>query len=66
MKHHQPKRTYAETFRANALGVHENAIRKRRCTITYDTGFQRHSIVREFISQLNDKLIILERNEYPR
>ena len=44
--------------------AHEDAVRAIQCMITYDTGFQRHGIVREFIQNLNTKLITLERHEY--
>jgi len=32
--------------------------------VTYDTSFQRHCIVREFIKYLNSKLIVLERRKH--
>ena len=42
----------------------EIAVRAIQYTITYDASFQIHGIIREFIQNLNGKLIILGWNEY--
>lgn len=39
--------------------LHEDAVRKRRCIVTYYASFQGHCGVREFIENLNRKIIAL-------